>query len=497
MKRVVCVNALELADYATMALAGGDSAVDRVCRYVESLPDVADVFVLSQPGATMPFDYRRIELESNGSRGLIDALLRGSSGADQLVYIYGDTPFLDPGITRRMLDNHGRYFAEYTFADGYPYGLTPEILTVSVLPLLKRIADSHPEERIHRESIFTVIQKDINSFDIETEISPVDLRLLRLSLTCDNRGNYLLCRRVADEGVAGEDQMVELLQKRQELLRTVPFYVNIQVIDGCPQACSYCPFPRFGGDILANRNEMPMKSFERIIDQIERTSPEATVSLSLWGEPALHSRIGEMIRRVERGGSLRLNVETSGIGWRPEVLDALSTEGLSRTEWIISLDALDPALYGALRGEGQEEALAQAERLRELFGNHVHIQAVRMNENEEHLEDFYRTWKERTDNVIIQKYDHFSGFLPERKVTDLSPLVRHACWHLKRDLVVLLDGTVTMCREDLKREHVLGNLLSEELEDVWARGEDYYLAHLRTEYPALCRECDEYYTYNY
>ena len=47
--------------------------------------------------------------------------------------------------------------------------------------------------------------------------------------------------------------------------------------------------------------------------------------------------------------------------------------------------------------------------------------------------------------------------LPARKVSDLSPLTRRPCWHLKRDLSVLMDGAVPLCKECVRGEIVLGN----------------------------------------
>ena len=44
---------------------------------------------------------------------------------------------------------------------------------------------------------------------------------------------------------------------------------------------------------------------------------------------------------------------------------------------------------------------------------------------------------------------------------------------------------------------LLGNLFSEGLESIWSAGEEFYLRHLRQDYPEMCRKCDEYYTYNF
>lgn len=92
-------------------------------------------------------------------------------------------------------------------------------------------------------------------------------------------------------------------------------------------------------------------------------------------------------------------------------------------------------------------------------------------------------------------------------MTDLSPLVRRPCWHLKRDVSVLLDGTVPLCRDCVRNEIVLGKLFDESgpndpgsvlarLEAAWAAGEAYHRLHIEGRHPEPCAGCDEYYTYN-
>jgi len=163
----------------------------------------------------------------------------------------------------------------------------------------------------------------------------------------------------------------------------------------------------------------------------------------------------------------------------------------------VTLDASDPDLYRSLRGEGQEEAENTARELVRLFGRNCWIQATRMNENEEHLEDFYRIWSEQGAQVIVQKYDSYAGFLPERQPADLSPLNRFPCWHLKRDMPILVDGAVPVCKDDLGRRKFFGNAFTEQLENVWAAGEEFFAAHSSGRYPGICAGCDEFYTFNF
>ena len=100
------------------------------------------------------------------------------------------------------------------------------------------------------------------------------------------------------------------------------------------------------------------------------------------------------------------------------------------------------------------------------------------------------------DGPLPRRPGPIADTLPDRQVADLSPLERHPCWHLKRDLAVLLDGSVPMCREDLRRDHLLGNLETDGIAAVWERGQEIHQRHLDQDYPEICRRCDEYYTYN-
>ncbi|HEB11250.1 MAG TPA: spiro-SPASM protein, partial [Spirochaetales bacterium] len=74
---------------------------------------------------------------------------------------------------------------------------------------------------------------------------------------------------------------------------------------------------------------------------------------------------------------------------------------------------------------------------------------------------------------------------------------RFPCWHIKRDVNILLDGSVPLCREDISAGHILGNVLKPGLAEVWENGKVFYLEQLKGEYTDICQKCDEYYTYNF
>jgi len=458
-------------------------------------------------------------------KGLLEELSLLSTGFDLVYYSWADCPLLDASLAGALAERHTRYGAEYSYADGWPYGLAPEVLAPAAAGILARLAEGD-DGPVERDALFQVIQKDINSFDIETEISPLDLRPYRLSLTADSKRNLLLLSRWMEAGINSASQVDKFIAEKPGLLRTLPAFFNIQITGGCPQTCSLCPWPAYGAagaeSITARKDFMPANVFSELLCKIESFTGDAVISVSLWGEPSLHPQCKELIEMVLARPALALVVETSGVGWKDDELRALAAAAsqaaprknhMAPLSWIVSLDAHDPERYRELRGPGFSEARSCAKTLLSLFPNDTYVQAVRVKDFEDDIEHFYRSWKEEPEvsaarrkdgsHIIIQKYDDFAGALPKLQASDLSPVKRQLCWHIQRDMNILLDGSVPCCREDLgalKSEGdkaSWGNVFTDDLEAIWNRGERLYLEHCMAEYRGICGHCDEYYTYNF
>lgn len=501
MKNIAFINCAGFTEYGFKKLINGKNSIESVLDFALSLEDTDKAVVITDPDNIQNFEaYSRnalIEIVENfNSTTLFDVFMKYSAGYDNIFYMYGDCPFLDPEASQRIYKNHLKYFAQYSFADGGPYGIMPEIISAEIAGALKVLAEKQ-STKVERDTIFKTIQKDINSFDIETDISEKDLRLLRISLTADSKRNFLLLDKFIEKKGSCEKEITRVIEENGELLRTLPAFFQIQISEKCCQKCSYCPYPLINPDLLNSSGYMDSENYRIILDKIKEFSDDAVVSLSYWGDPSLNPEIEKIINITMEYDRFSLLIETSGLGWDKGVISLLSEKYGNRITWIVSLDTGNEDLYMKIRGEGYAEALSAAEYFLEKFPETAYVQAVRMKETEEHLEDFFKYWKKKTENVIIQKYDCFSGFLDERKVTDISPLKRFPCWHLKRDLNILINGDVPVCREDLKKETILGNIFTDSISDIWENGENIYKEHLNKNYNGICRMCDEYYTYNF
>jgi spiro-SPASM protein len=506
MSTIAVVNAIDLAPAATRPLGGGPSALVRALAAARMLPGKPGIVLLASSHLAADPDVRVAHRNAWTTSDLLSALADAGAGHEDIFYYYADFPLLDPVLAARLHASHRRYFAEYTFADGWPAGLAPEIVRCDAVPRMQALAAGSPAlgaAPVARDALFAVIQKDINAFDVETELAPRDQRMLRATLAADGERNARVVEALLARGATDAESVAAALEAEPRILRTLPAFFNVQVVAACPQSCSYCPWPVVAGDPRRLDGFMPVETFDGLLGRIEDFAHDAHVSISLWGDPSRHPDAAGLVKAAAHHAGIRLVIETSGVGWRPgtlaEIAAAISptTASAAPPTWIVSLDAASAAIYEGLRGSGFAEASATAAELMKLFPSSTHLQAVRMKENEEDLETFYRDWKQRTERVIIQKYDSFAGVLPDRKVADLSPLRRFPCWHLRRDVAILLDGTVPLCREDLRAAGALGNAFTDDLAVIWERGARQYDRHIAGDLPDLCAGCDEYYTFNF
>jgi spiro-SPASM protein len=515
-----------LQEAAYKTVFSGKTALSLSLERVLSFSGVKKVVVLIgddpvyEPAYSQGSIVQVIQSSRWTKKSLLDTLATLSQGFDFTYFAWADCPFLDPALAKAVADRHLRYAAEYSYSDGWPYGLSPEILAPGVAAILSKIMGDE-DGPVERDALFSVIQKDINAFDIETEIAPVDLRRHRLSLTADSKRNLLLLTRFAEAGFSGAQDAEQIIREKPELLRTLPNFYPIQVSGPCPQTCSLCPYPQFGTvqgqegvsiSITQRKDFLEPVRFAEILDKIITFSDDGVIDLSLWGELSLHPEKMSLIQNVLARPNLSLIIETSGIGWKIEELEALAAEArnalprknrLAPLSWIVSLDAQDPQRYREIRGPGYSEAVETAKTLTRLFPKDAYIQAVRVKGFEDDVEQFYRFWKDAGALIIIQKYDYFCDSLPALRAADLSPIKRQPCWHLMRDMPILIDGTIPLCREALsiltgaRDKRILGTIFDESLETIWSRSDVFYREHCKMEYTGICAGCDEYYTYNF
>ena len=461
----------------------------------------------------------------------LDKICR-ETGADNLIFAYADCLFLNKSLTQELLSTHIDYKAEYTFAEGYPESFAPEILnngTISILYELSRTtAKAAGDQKVSRHSLMDIIKTDINSFEVETVLAPVDWRLYRFAFDCRKKETFIACRKLyakyspvltaLGQGLFDADaaELSDYAAKHPEILKTVPAFYNLQLAQKCQGKCSYCPYPT----ALWNKESIEASSADKVmitenalklIDQIAEFSGEAVIGLSAWGECFNHPDLLKIIEKILSYPGLSVLIEADGSSIPDDFAQAVAplvnaaperTNGWQKLMLVVSMDGIKAESCALLRGKAfnLEKAADNVKKLEEAIPGCVYPQFVRMNANEDQLEGFFRWWNEKTSqshgNFIIQKYNSFAGLLKNEEPADLSPLERNVCWHLRRDLTILYNGDVPLCYCRVL-DDIVGNVFGQGLEEIWKKLDVLLKDHIAGCYGEKCGGCDEFYTFNF
>lgn len=131
---------------------------------------------------------------------------------------------------------------------------------------------------------------------------------------------------------------------------------QIELTTRCPLACRMCI--RQAPDPWQHR-DMPLEAFERLAGGLEDVE---TVVLQGWGEPLLHPRLCDVVRRAKAAGP-RVGFVTSGKGLDREAAGALVAAGLDFMG--LSLAGVSPATHAAIRVRSTlDEVVSAAEHVR-------------------------------------------------------------------------------------------------------------------------------------
>jgi radical SAM protein with 4Fe4S-binding SPASM domain len=254
---------------------------------------------------------------------------------------------------------------------------------------------------------------------------------------------------------------------------------NFEVTNACNLNCTICPVNR---GMRRRKARLDLATFERFL----AANPGLEfVLLFQWGEPLLVADLPAMIGAATRRG-VRTMITTNGTlldaEWCRRLLDA----GLSRLT--LSVDG-DPETHRRIRGVELEPLRRNLLRLRRMrdergsaLGLDVSMVVNRMTEAK--WREVRRTWHGIADRIQA---------IPQFMVKER----RHPCREPGRgSLVVLADGSVTVCCADPEGDAVVGHIDEAPLQEILnsSRMRAFRRAHFRRRFPDICRDCGEYET---
>lgn len=245
-----------------------------------------------------------------------------------------------------------------------------------------------------------------------------------------------------------------------------PGRISVEVTNHCNQRCVLCPRQAFTRPL----GFMDEALFERIARECARH--DTRLWLHFLGEPLLHRGLVRMIALAKEVGVREVGLSTNAVSLHGRLADALLDSGLDRLE--CSMDADDEAGYLAMRGRDHFDRVSRnvrafLERKRALGRDRpiTSIQFMRTPELVAVLDRVAATWLPLLgprDFVMTIAPASFGGAIAVASDTSVP---RSPCRWLYSSLMILQDGTVTMCGADWDAHAPLGDVRSTTIAEIW------------------------------
>jgi spiro-SPASM protein len=412
-----------------------------------------------------------------------------------IAYFNGIYPLLSTNSTKSLVDRHKKYISQYSYSENLPNGIVPILISrefISTLPDRLEI------------SFHEYLLKNINNYDTEIYFESPDLRNLRLDFTLKDFRSINLSNNLLNNNNEIEyKDILPTLQKNPSFFRSSPSYIELELYRGCNLTCSFCPRTIIS---MERENTFFSKSeISNLIIDLNSFNDDFTICFGGMGEPLLHPDLVGIIDEVLNENNLKeLIIETALYPNTDKLftyLKMLPESKKSKIIIIVNLTTLKENRYKNLYGSNANDLndiLNKVSELRStLNSKSIYVQMIKIKEIESEIEDYFNYFEKLDIQVLLQKYNSFASRMPEKRVSDLTPIKRDFCWHLARDLYIQSNGDVSACKQ--VEDIVLGNIKNQSLQEIWNQNSKRFSHSFNDEHGEIdlpCLKCDEWFTFN-
>ncbi len=276
-----------------------------------------------------------------------------------------------------------------------------------------------------------------------------------------------------------------LLATGRDRAPRLPDIVQIESTNLCNAKCVFCP----RDEMHRRQGVMDMDLFTKVVDECAALGI-THVRVHNYGEPFLDRQLVEKVRYAKNKGIAEVGMISNGSLITEEIARGMIDAGLDAIN--ISVDASGKETFERTRVHlkydeviGNIRTLA---RLRAESGRRrpkLILSFVRQN-NSADEQAFIDEWREIADKIHVTDLHNWAGTL------NTESDVRYPCYRMWLTFTVLWDGRVSLCCADFDGRHILGDLRTSTIAQVW--NSPAYRAvrrqHLQNGGPEICRSCD-------
>ena len=261
--------------------------------------------------------------------------------------------------------------------------------------------------------------------------------------------------------------------------RIIPRRIVIEPVFGCNATCGMCPIDH---PTRRKKGMMPLDKYKQLVDKLAPYKDTVKMfDLFGLGEPLLDPQIMERVRYAREAGFRNLSFSTNAHLLSADKQQALLESGIETL--IFSIDGFKAATHEAIRPRTKFDRVVGncLEMIgRRNAGNYKTrfvVRFVHQPSNAAEWEDYRAFWLSRLSldrRDVIIRYDvhdwsgQVDGITPNRPDGDIDPIAGEPCHHIFEKLVILADGSVALCFEDiLEAQFNFGNVFEEDPIDIF------------------------------
>jgi len=214
----------------------------------------------------------------------------------------------------------------------------------------------------------------------------------------------------------------------------IPSWIELSLIDVCNRSCIFCP----KSDPLIAPNtyqKMNMILIEKLTKDLKKINYKGSVVLCGYGEPMLHKEIYKISRKLAEAAFVE--IVTNGDTLTKEVIRKLYNSNVNKL--LISL----------YDGPFQIKKFKKMTKEAKVPTNFV----IMRNRWFDEKKDYGLKLTNRTGTVSVGKQDDVKTF--------------SYCFYPSYSVLIDWNGDVFLCSQDWQRRRTMGNIMQEELFEIW------------------------------
>lgn len=264
-----------------------------------------------------------------------------------------------------------------------------------------------------------------------------------------------------------------------------PDIVQIESTNLCNAKCVFCP----RDEMHRRQGVMEWDLFTKVVDECVELGI-THVRVHNYGEPFLDRQLVEKVRYAKQRGIAEVGMISNGSLITEEIAQGMIDAGLDAIN--ISVDASGKEVFESTRIHlSYDDVIRNIEslvKLRNAAGKvrpKLILSFVRQN-NSVDEQQFIDHWRTVADKIHITDLHNWAGTL------NAQSDVTFPCYRMWQTFTVLWDGRVSLCCADFDGRHILGDLRTQSIAQIWNSPayQDVRRQHLESGGPEICRSCD-------